>query len=82
MAYAYSSYGLGQVGDGPDLSFLGGSVVTAALLGLGVIMMFSVLDIKSKKRLRRTPRKKYVEHMAKQHKLSRAEQKWLMEHEE
>jgi hypothetical protein len=75
--------GLGQVDSGgPDLSFLGGSMITAAMLGLGVIMLFSVLDIKPKHRLRRSPRKKYVEHVAKLHKLSKRDQQYLMEHEE
>jgi len=75
--------GLGQVDSGgPDLSFLGGSVVTAAMLGLGVIMLFSVLDIKPKRRLRKSSRSEYVRYVSKQHKLSKRDQAYLMEHEE
>ncbi len=80
--YAYSTYGLGQVDDGPNLSFLGGSVVTAAMIGIAVIMMFSVLDIKPKRRLRKGSRRQYVQHVSKLHKLSKRDQAYLMEHEE
>lgn len=75
--------GLGDMTDAPDLSFLGGSVFTAAALGLGLIVLFKIFDVSPKRRRSsKSDRGAYVRHVAKKHKLSRADQNWLMEHEE
>lgn len=81
--YAYTSYGLSGLGDdGPDLSFLGGSVTTALVLGIGVIVLFNVLDVKPRSRQKRQSRGEYVKYVSGQHKLSKSDQQYLMEHEE
>jgi hypothetical protein len=82
--HAYSSYdGLGQV---DESSFLGGSLVSTFVLGLGIIWLFNWMNkgghVASRTRQSRKARAKYVSYVARQHKLSRAEQKYLMEHDE
>jgi hypothetical protein len=60
-------------------SFIGGSALTSLVLGIGVILLFKYLE---KPHSRTGNRKKYVAYVSKQHKLSKKDQQWLMEHEE
>jgi len=81
--------GLGDASGGFDWSLVGGSSLTALILGAGVIVLFASgiagpgpRSVKRSQSRARTERQKYVSYMAKKHKLSRADQRYLMEHEE
>jgi hypothetical protein len=79
---------------GPDLSFLSGSMLTAFVVGIGILVLFGSgmaggrpKRTKGSGRRRSSPmdfsdRPAYVAHVARKHKLSRADQQYLMEHEE
>jgi hypothetical protein len=83
--HAYSSYeGLGQV---DQASFLGGSLFSTFVLGIGIIFLVKYLtgEKQSRRHSQRHQRKSradYVKYVARQHKLSKRDQQYLMEHEE
>lgn len=81
--------GLGDDSGSFDWSFLGGSSLTAFVVGLGVILVFASgiagpgpRSVRRSQRSSQEERKRYVSYVAKKHKLSRADQRYLMEHEE
>lgn len=88
MAYAYSTTyegvdGIADVEEGPDLSFLGGSMTTAFVLGIALIVYFQFFAGDEKpKRVKKSGRREYVSYVAKKHKLSKKDQDYLMEHDE
>lgn len=77
----FAQSGLGDDTGAPDLSFLGGSALTAFAVGIGVIVLFKAFDIspRVRKSRRSSSSKEYAAYMAKKHKLSADDRRWLEE---